>query len=107
MGDETGAANLSSKDSKSYKFKGDDPNWKAKTASGEATLADIKRRQREDLQEQLEESQTKRFKIVNFTSEDSHVVGEKTLYSFYCAICGEHCVTSDADCFKLPKRSTD
>uniref|UniRef100_A0A7S1LNM7 STEEP1 domain-containing protein n=1 Tax=Alexandrium catenella TaxID=2925 RepID=A0A7S1LNM7_ALECA len=89
------------------KYKGDDPNWRAKTTDNEMTLADIKRRQREELAEQLEEGQQKRFKIVNFTSEDSTVVGERRLFSFYCSICGEHCVTSETDCFKLPRRSTD
>merc|ERR1711934_131199 len=83
------------------KCKADDPNWRIKTVDGEATLADIKRRQREELAEALEEGQQKRFKIVNFTSEDSNVIGEKTLYSFYCAICGEHAITSDVDCHSL------
>merc|ERR1712113_649174 len=73
----------------------------------EMTLADIKRRQREELAEQLEEGQQKRFKIVNYTSEDSTVIGEKFLFSLYCGICGEHCVTSDIDCFTLPRRKTD
>lgn len=85
----------------------DDPTWQAKTADGESTLADIKRRQREELAEQLEEGTQKRFKIVNFTSEDSHVVGEKRLYSAYCSICGEHAVAGDVDLFGLPKRKTD
>merc|ERR1712137_355565 len=85
----------------------DDPNWRVKTASGELTLADIKRRQREELAEELEEGVSKRFRIVNFTSEDSLVVGEKTLLTFYCSICGELSCTTDADIPKLPKRSTD
>jgi len=85
----------------------EDDNWRARTAEGELTLSDLKRRQREELNEQLEESQQKRFKIVNFTSEDSHLVGEKQLFSFYCSICGEHGVTSEVDCFKLPRRRTD
>jgi len=89
------------------KLKGEDPNWRIKTVEGEATLSDIKRRQREELAEQLEEGQSKRFKIVNFTSEDSTVVGEKSLYSFYCAICGDHALTTDVDCFTLPRRNTD
>merc|ERR1711957_591211 len=41
------------------------------------------------------------------TSEDSIVVGEKQLFSFYCSICGEHCVTCDADCNTMPRRKTD
>merc|ERR1711924_60213 len=85
------------------RHKEDDPNWRAKTAEGESTLADIKRRQREELIESLEESQQKRFKITNFTSEDSHVVGEQKLLSLYCQICGEHCLTSEVDCMKLPR----
>merc|ERR1719181_1298552 len=92
---------------KKYQSKGEDPNWRVKTADGESTLADIKRRQREELAEQLEEGQQKRFKIVNFTSEDSNVVGDKTLFSFYCAICGEHALTSDVDVQSLPRRNTD
>jgi hypothetical protein len=91
----------------SFKSKGDDPNWRVKTVEGESTLADIKRRQREELAEQLEEGQQKRFKIVNFTSEDSNVIGEKTLFSFYCAICGEHALTTDVDVQALPRRNTD
>mmetsp|Transcript_122262 Transcript_122262/g.346627 ORF Transcript_122262/g.346627 Transcript_122262/m.346627 type:complete len:206 (+) Transcript_122262:85-702(+) len=89
------------------RYKGDDPSWHAKTTEGETTLAEIKRRQREELAEQLEEGQQKRFKIVNFTSEDSNVIGEKTLFSLYCSICGEHCIASEIDCFQLPRRSTD
>merc|ERR1711933_493939 len=30
------------------RYKGDDPSWRAKTTEGETTLADIKRRQREE-----------------------------------------------------------
>mmetsp|Transcript_29283 Transcript_29283/g.80182 ORF Transcript_29283/g.80182 Transcript_29283/m.80182 type:complete len:198 (+) Transcript_29283:95-688(+) len=85
----------------------DDPNWRAKTTEGEMTLADIKRRQREELAEELEEGVNKRFRIVNYTSEDSIVVGEKKLFTFYCSICGELCITSDADVKTMPKRSTD
>merc|ERR1719181_669842 len=92
---------------KKYQSKGEDPNWRVKTADGESTLADIKRRQREELAEQLEEGQQKRFKIVNFTSEDSNVVGEKTLFSYYCAICGEHALTCDTEIQSLPQRNTD
>ncbi|CAK0879288.1 unnamed protein product [Prorocentrum cordatum] len=44
---------------------------------------------------------------MNFTSEDTTLVGERRLFSFYCSICGEHCVTSETDCFRLPRRSTD
>merc|ERR1712039_438746 len=90
-----------------YRNREDDPNWRAKTTEGETTLADIKRKQREQMAEQLEEAGQKRFKIMNYTSEDSTVVGEKRLFSFYCGICGEHCITSEVDCFKLPRRSTD
>lgn len=85
----------------------DDPNWRVKTVEGETTLADVKRRQREEIAEQLEDSTLKRFKIVNFTSEDSIVIGEKSLRSFYCSICGEHSVASEMDVSKLPRRSTD
>eukprot|EP00928_Gymnodinium_smaydae_P069990 TRINITY_DN53948_c0_g1_i1.p2 TRINITY_DN53948_c0_g1~~TRINITY_DN53948_c0_g1_i1.p2 ORF type:complete len:196 (-),score=45.53 TRINITY_DN53948_c0_g1_i1:63-650(-) len=88
-------------------LKKDDPNWRIKTAAGELTLADIKRRQREELAEELEEGVSKRFKIVNYTSEDSVVVGEKRLFTFYCSICGELSVTSDVDVKVMPKRSTD
>mmetsp|Transcript_29794 Transcript_29794/g.68621 ORF Transcript_29794/g.68621 Transcript_29794/m.68621 type:complete len:206 (+) Transcript_29794:68-685(+) len=91
----------------SGKSKGDDPNWHAKTSDGEWTLAAIKRRQREEVAEQLEESTQKRFKIVNFTSEDSIVVGEKSLYSYYCSICGEHSMTTDVEIHTLPRRKTD
>merc|ERR1719265_1449033 len=85
----------------------DDPNWRIKTVEGATTLADVKRRQREEIAEQLEDSTLKRFKIVNFTSEDSIVVGERNLRSFYCSICGEYSVASEADVAKLPRRSTD
>mmetsp|Transcript_10148 Transcript_10148/g.22470 ORF Transcript_10148/g.22470 Transcript_10148/m.22470 type:complete len:195 (+) Transcript_10148:213-797(+) len=85
----------------------EDENWKARTGDGELTLSDLKKRQREELNEQMEESQQKRFKIVNFTSEDSHVVGEKKLFSYYCSICGEHCISSEANCLTLPRRKTD
>eukprot|EP00927_Polykrikos_kofoidii_P085556 TRINITY_DN9338_c0_g2_i1.p2 TRINITY_DN9338_c0_g2~~TRINITY_DN9338_c0_g2_i1.p2 ORF type:complete len:198 (-),score=54.11 TRINITY_DN9338_c0_g2_i1:110-703(-) len=87
--------------------KANDPNWRIKTMEGEMTLAELKRRQREELAEQLEEGVSKRFKIVNFTSEDSHVVGEKKLWTFYCTICGELAVTCDADVKGMPRRSTD
>mmetsp|Transcript_61270 Transcript_61270/g.145873 ORF Transcript_61270/g.145873 Transcript_61270/m.145873 type:complete len:205 (-) Transcript_61270:113-727(-) len=89
------------------KHKGDDPNWHAKTADGEWTLAAIKRRQREEVAEQLEESTQKRFKIVNFTSEDSIVVGDKSLFSYYCSICGEYSMTTDVELHTLPRRRTD
>jgi len=89
------------------KLKGDDPNWRIKTGEGETTLADIKKRAREDLAEAQEEGVSRKFKIVNFTSEDSVVVGEKHLHSHYCSICGEHCVAADTKLLKLPRRATD
>eukprot|EP00439_Symbiodinium_sp_Y106_P041172 s2126_g5.t1 len=80
------------------RMKGDDPNWRVKTQEGQATLADIKKRRRDELEEPgrwfgeaQEEGVSKKFKIVNFTSEDSAVVGEKTIISHYCAVCGTHC----------------
>eukprot|EP00913_Durusdinium_trenchii_P008497 g7979.t1 len=81
------------------RMKGDDPNWKVKTSEGQATLADIKKRRRDELEEAQEEG--------NFTSEDSAVVGEKTIISHYCSICGEHCVAADSKIMKLPRRRTD
>merc|ERR1711862_1037375 len=78
-----------------------------KTAEGEMTLAELKRRQREELAEELEEGVSKRFKIQNFTSEDSILVGDKKLFTCYCSICGELAVTCDADVKTLPRRSTD
>merc|ERR1719482_1510826 len=87
--------------------KGDDPNWRVKTSAGELTLADIKRRQREELAEELEEGVSKRFRIVNFTSEDSVVIGEKKLFTSYCSICGELSITCDAEIKRMPRRSTD
>jgi len=94
-------------DKRGGKLRGDDPNWKIKVGEGQETLADVKRRQREELAEALEEGVQKRYKIVNFTSEDSHVVNEKKLFSFYCSICGEHAVASDIDILTMPRRSTD
>mmetsp|Transcript_20182 Transcript_20182/g.35906 ORF Transcript_20182/g.35906 Transcript_20182/m.35906 type:complete len:201 (+) Transcript_20182:79-681(+) len=87
--------------------KGDDPNWRIKTVDGQATLADIKKRRRTELEEQQEEGVSRKFKITNFTSEESAVSGEKTIHSHYCSICGEHCIASDVKIQKLPKRSTD
>eukprot|EP00440_Ansanella_granifera_P021277 gb/GFBE01023097.1/.p1 GENE.gb/GFBE01023097.1/~~gb/GFBE01023097.1/.p1 ORF type:complete len:200 (+),score=49.38 gb/GFBE01023097.1/:1-600(+) len=89
------------------RMKGDDPNWRLKTVDGQATLADIKKRRRDELEEAQEEGTSRKFKIVNHTSEDSAVLGEKTLFSHYCSICGEHCVAADCKISKLPKRSTD
>eukprot|EP00434_Breviolum_minutum_P020856 symbB.v1.2.018397.t1/scaffold1435.1/size118962/2 len=89
------------------RMKGDDPNWRVKTAEGQATLADIKKRRRDELEEAQEEGVSRKFKIVNFTSEDSAVVGEKTIISHYCSICGEHCVAADTKIIKLPRRRTD
>eukprot|EP00931_Biecheleriopsis_adriatica_P108893 TRINITY_DN83160_c0_g1_i1.p1 TRINITY_DN83160_c0_g1~~TRINITY_DN83160_c0_g1_i1.p1 ORF type:complete len:226 (-),score=49.10 TRINITY_DN83160_c0_g1_i1:48-638(-) len=89
------------------RLKGDDPNWRIKTVDGQATLADIKKRRRDELEEAQEEGVSRKFKIMNFTSEDSAVVGEKTIHSHYCSICGEHCVAADVKIMKLPKRATD
>merc|ERR1712216_878180 len=33
--------------------------------------------------------------------------GEKKLFTCYCSICGELCVTCDGDVNTMPKRSTD
>merc|ERR1719353_2140598 len=49
----------------------------------------------------------KRFKITNFTSEDSNLTADKKLFSYYCSICGDHALTTDTDAFALPRRSTD
>eukprot|EP00930_Biecheleria_cincta_P057959 TRINITY_DN43824_c0_g1_i1.p1 TRINITY_DN43824_c0_g1~~TRINITY_DN43824_c0_g1_i1.p1 ORF type:complete len:225 (+),score=39.69 TRINITY_DN43824_c0_g1_i1:88-675(+) len=89
------------------RMKGDDPNWRIKTVDGQATLADIKKRRRTELEVAQEESVSRKFKITNFTSEDSAVTGDKSVVSHYCSICGEHCVAADAKIAKLPKRSTD
>ncbi|CAJ1413582.1 unnamed protein product [Effrenium voratum] len=89
------------------RMKGDDPNWRVKTSEGQATLADIKKRRRDELEEAQEEGVSRKFKIQNFTSEDSAVVGEKTIVSHYCSICGEHCVAADVKLLKLPRRKTD
>eukprot|EP00438_Fugacium_kawagutii_P013784 Skav214463 [mRNA] locus=scaffold1167:17520:25908:+ [translate_table: standard] len=79
------------------RMKGDDPNWRVKTSEGQATLADIKKRRRDELEEAQEEGVSRKFKIV---------MGEKTIISHYCSICGEHCVAADTRILKLPRRRT-
>eukprot|EP00918_Siedleckia_nematoides_P106521 GHVU01232469.1.p1 GENE.GHVU01232469.1~~GHVU01232469.1.p1 ORF type:complete len:231 (+),score=33.49 GHVU01232469.1:77-769(+) len=74
--------------------------------SGELrTLADIKRRVRQDFEE--EEPGFRRFKTLNYSSDDSHLQDAKRLRTYYCAVCGTHALVSDADIADAPKRLTD
>lgn len=72
------------------------------------TLAEVKRKARLDAEAAADDTPSKRFKILNYTSEDSVVTKtEKKLRTYYCSICGAHSLVSEADLAGLPKRKSD
>eukprot|EP01068_Selenidium_serpulae_P019029 Selendium_serpulae@DN6503_c0_g1_i8.p1 len=61
---------------------------------------------------EIDDDLPKRFKIVNYTSADSHLTtedgqAERTLTTYYCSACGTHCLISNVNIAKIPKRQTD
>eukprot|EP00922_Rhytidocystis_sp_ex-Travisia-forbesii_P046724 GHVS01069658.1.p1 GENE.GHVS01069658.1~~GHVS01069658.1.p1 ORF type:complete len:230 (-),score=26.74 GHVS01069658.1:467-1156(-) len=72
------------------------------------SLLAIRRRDKAELEDSRDEGHLKRFRIVNYTSEDSEVgLSEAKLRTYYCAVCGCHALIVDADLLDLPTRSTD
>eukprot|EP01066_Platyproteum_vivax_P000803 Platyproteum_vivax@DN1088_c0_g1_i1.p1 len=73
------------------------------------TFADIRRKQRAEAEEDEGDPTTKRFRTINYTSEDSHLTeSDRKLRTYYCSICGCLAVITDADIFdSLPTRNTD
>ncbi|KAF8822132.1 hypothetical protein IE077_000945 [Cardiosporidium cionae] len=72
------------------------------------TLADIKRKNQEEVEALRDEAHLKRFRILNYTSEDSQIhKTERSLKTFYCCVCGAHCLITDANLAELEKRNTD
>jgi len=78
-----------------------------KPASGQS-LAAIRRRQKEEAEETIEQRHLQRVKLLNYTSEDSHITRtEKQLRTYYCEVCGTHSLVTDADLSSLPTRTSD
>eukprot|EP00922_Rhytidocystis_sp_ex-Travisia-forbesii_P046713 GHVS01069644.1.p1 GENE.GHVS01069644.1~~GHVS01069644.1.p1 ORF type:complete len:205 (+),score=30.65 GHVS01069644.1:166-780(+) len=72
------------------------------------SLLAIRRRDKAELEDSRDEAHLKRFRIVNYTSEDSEVgLSESKLRTYYCSVCGSHALIVNADLEDLPTRTTD
>lgn len=70
------------------------------------SLLDIRRREKAVLEASRDEQHLKRFRIVDYTSEDSDIK-QAGLKSYYCSICGSHLLVTDTNLVGLPRRTTD
>lgn len=69
------------------------------------SIAELKRKA---LEEREEEGGGRRVKLLNYSSEDSSLTrSQRELRTYYCAVCGAHCLITEVDLSELPQRTTD
>lgn len=73
------------------------------------TLADIRRRNLDEQQALRDEGHLKRYRFLNYSSEDSALqqTTEKKLRTFYCSCCGTNACVAETSLDELPRRGTD
>jgi hypothetical protein len=83
-----------------------DEEKKLSVTDGRQTLADIKRRAKEEKEDDAAEQTFTKIDVRNVTSEDT-LVKTKKMYTFYCSICGAMAVVTDANIASQKKRKAD
>ncbi|KAL8270067.1 hypothetical protein Esti_006017 [Eimeria stiedai] len=73
------------------------------------TLADIRRRNLDEQQALRDEGHLKRYRFLNYSSEDSALqqAAAKKLSTFYCSCCGSNVCVAEVALEDMPQRGTD
>lgn len=76
-------------------------------SDGKTTLAEIKKRARQDNEEKQETNQFHKISVQSFTSEDASNLKRSKLYTYYCSVCGSLNIVADGNLFSMKRRKTD
>eukprot|EP01069_Polyplicarium_translucidae_P001809 Polyplicarium_translucidae@DN1813_c0_g1_i3.p1 len=70
------------------------------------TLLDIKRRARKEREAELDDSSYRKVRVLDFVAQDFSPT-ERRLHTYYCSVCGAHCLVTDGAFDELPRRRDD